>query len=141
MRRQRRLHFGLGTAAAIDKAVAEVEARKKDRKPLVPDAALAAAPAVAARDVEARELDFRYHDEVDAAFQGIATVNSLIKAGKVTGGTFFGAGDASTYCAMANAGYDFIWTEMQHNDRDWSQVSRCTAGWARIGAQCSADHS
>ena len=29
-----------------------------------------------------------------------------------------------TYCAMANAGYDFIWTEMQHNARDWEQVAR-----------------
>jgi 2-keto-3-deoxy-L-rhamnonate aldolase RhmA len=25
---------------------------------------------------------------------------------------------------MANAGYDFIWTEMQHNDRDWEAVAR-----------------
>jgi 2-keto-3-deoxy-L-rhamnonate aldolase RhmA len=25
---------------------------------------------------------------------------------------------------MANAGYDYIWTEMQHNDRDWSQAAR-----------------
>src|SRR5215208_3644750 len=25
---------------------------------------------------------------------------------------------------MANAGYDFIWTEMQHNDRDWNQAAR-----------------
>jgi 2-keto-3-deoxy-L-rhamnonate aldolase RhmA len=29
-----------------------------------------------------------------------------------------------TYCAMANAGYDYIWTEMQHNDRDWNQAAR-----------------
>src|SRR5258706_8708103 len=25
---------------------------------------------------------------------------------------------------MANVGYDFIWTEMQHNDRDWEAVAR-----------------
>jgi 2-keto-3-deoxy-L-rhamnonate aldolase RhmA len=42
----------------------------------------------------------------------------------VTGGTVFSATDPLTYCAMANAGYDFIWTEMQHNDRDWSQAAR-----------------
>ena len=41
------------------------------------------------------------------------------QGGKVTGGTVFSATDPATYCAMANAGYDFIWTEMQHNDRDW----------------------
>ena len=43
---------------------------------------------------------------------------------KVTGGTLFSATDPATYCAMANAGYDFIWTEMQHNDRDWGAVAR-----------------
>ncbi|HEV8393501.1 MAG TPA: hypothetical protein VGQ37_04470, partial [Vicinamibacterales bacterium] len=48
----------------------------------------------------------------------------MMQGGKVTGGTFFGAGDASTYCAMANAGYDFIWTEMQHDSRDWEEVAR-----------------
>ena len=48
----------------------------------------------------------------------------MMQGGKVTGGTFFGAGDASTYCAMANAGYDFIWTEMQHDQRDWQAVAR-----------------
>jgi 2-keto-3-deoxy-L-rhamnonate aldolase RhmA len=25
---------------------------------------------------------------------------------------------------MANAGYDFIWTEMQHDQKDWGQVAR-----------------
>jgi len=43
---------------------------------------------------------------------------------KVTGGTLFAATDPSTYCAMANAGYDFIWTEMQHDQRDWQAVAR-----------------
>ena len=43
---------------------------------------------------------------------------------KVTGGTLFSATDPATYCAMANAGYDCIWTEMQHNDRDWGAVAR-----------------
>jgi 2-keto-3-deoxy-L-rhamnonate aldolase RhmA len=48
----------------------------------------------------------------------------LQQGGKVTGGTVFSATDPLTYCAMANAGYDFIWTEMQHNDRDWNQAAR-----------------
>ena len=43
----------------------------------------------------------------------------MMQGGKVTGGTLFSATDPETYCAMANAGYDFIWTEMQHNARDW----------------------
>ena len=51
----------------------------------------------------------------------------LKQGGKVTGGTLFSATDPETYCAMANAGYDFIWTEMQHNTRDWNQVARMWA--------------
>ena len=47
--------------------------------------------------------------------------------GKVTGGTVFSATDPSTYCAMANAGYDFIWTEMQHDQKDWGTVARMWA--------------
>jgi 2-keto-3-deoxy-L-rhamnonate aldolase RhmA len=48
----------------------------------------------------------------------------MLQGGKVTGGTLFGATDPSTYCAMADAGYDFIWTEMQHNERDWQAAAR-----------------
>jgi 2-keto-3-deoxy-L-rhamnonate aldolase RhmA len=46
------------------------------------------------------------------------------QGGKVTGGTFFSSTDPATYCAFANAGYDFVWTEMQHDQRDWQAVSR-----------------
>ncbi len=46
------------------------------------------------------------------------------QGGKVTGATLFGATDPSVYCAMANAGYDFIWTEMQHDQKDWQAVAR-----------------
>ena len=48
----------------------------------------------------------------------------LMAGGKVTGGTVFSGTDPETYCAMANAGYDFIWTEMQHDARDWQAVAR-----------------
>jgi 2-keto-3-deoxy-L-rhamnonate aldolase RhmA len=47
-----------------------------------------------------------------------------MQGGKVTGGTVFSSTDPATYCAMANAGYDFIWTEMQHDARDWEAVAR-----------------
>ncbi|MCC6990294.1 MAG: hypothetical protein IT181_14910 [Acidobacteria bacterium] len=43
---------------------------------------------------------------------------------KVTGGTVFASTDPSTYCAMANAGYDYVWTEMQHDSRDWSVAAK-----------------
>jgi 2-keto-3-deoxy-L-rhamnonate aldolase RhmA len=58
----------------------------------------------------------------------------MMQGGKVTGGTLFSATDPETYCAMANAGYDFIWTEMQHNTRDWNQVARMWAACPRAKA-------
>lgn len=48
----------------------------------------------------------------------------MMKGEKVTGGTVFSSDSPETYCAMANAGYDFIWVEMQHSPRDWEQVAR-----------------
>jgi 2-keto-3-deoxy-L-rhamnonate aldolase RhmA len=47
----------------------------------------------------------------------------MMKGEKVTGGTVFSTDSPETYCAMANAGYDFIWTEMQHSPRDWDAVA------------------
>jgi 2-keto-3-deoxy-L-rhamnonate aldolase RhmA len=51
----------------------------------------------------------------------------MMKGGKVTGGTLFSATDPEVYCAMANAGYDFIWTEHQHDARDWKTTGRMWA--------------
>jgi len=66
----------------------------------------------------------------------------LIQGAKTTGGTLFGATDPSIYCAMANAGYDFIWTEMQHDQRDWNQAARmwrtCPHAKAVPGARVAA---
>ena len=46
----------------------------------------------------------------------------LLQGGKVVGGTVFSATDPKVYCERANAGYDFIWTEMQHDARSWQAV-------------------
>jgi 2-keto-3-deoxy-L-rhamnonate aldolase RhmA len=51
----------------------------------------------------------------------------MMKGEKVTGGTVFSSDSPETYCAMANAGYDFIWVEMQHDSRDWEAVARMYA--------------
>jgi 2-keto-3-deoxy-L-rhamnonate aldolase RhmA len=51
----------------------------------------------------------------------------MMRGEKITGGTVFASSDPSTYCAMANAGYDFIWTEMQHDSRDWENVQKMWA--------------
>ena len=58
----------------------------------------------------------------------------MMAGGMVTGGTIFAASDPSTYCAMANAGYDFVWTEMQHSQQDWDNVSRMWRTCAHAGA-------
>jgi 2-keto-3-deoxy-L-rhamnonate aldolase RhmA len=51
----------------------------------------------------------------------------MMKGEKVTGGTLFASTDPEVYCAMANAGYDFIWTEHQHDARDWKTTQRMWA--------------
>ena len=48
----------------------------------------------------------------------------MMRGEKVTGGTLFATTDPAIYCAMANSGYDFIWTEMQHDARDWEAAAR-----------------
>jgi 2-keto-3-deoxy-L-rhamnonate aldolase RhmA len=48
----------------------------------------------------------------------------MMQGGKTTGGTLFSSTDPATYCSFANAGYDFIWTEMQHDQHDWGAVAR-----------------
>ncbi len=54
--------------------------------------------------------------------------------GKVTGATAFSTTNTETYCAMANAGYDFIWTEMQHNSRSWAEATRMWAACPKARA-------
>src|SRR5437016_2042677 len=46
----------------------------------------------------------------------------LMQGGKLVGGTVSAVSDPSTYCAMANAGYDFIWTEIPHAGSTWDNV-------------------
>jgi len=47
----------------------------------------------------------------------------LLEGGPMIGGTVRST-DPRTYCAMAAAGYDFIWVEMQHEAISWEQVAR-----------------
>jgi 2-keto-3-deoxy-L-rhamnonate aldolase RhmA len=58
----------------------------------------------------------------------------LAQGGKVTGGTLFASTDPEIYCAMANGGYDFIWTEMQHSQRDWQSAARMWRACPHAGA-------
>ncbi|MDP2141708.1 MAG: aldolase/citrate lyase family protein [Gammaproteobacteria bacterium] len=46
----------------------------------------------------------------------------LANGQSVIGGTI-DAAEPATYCAMANAGFDFMWIEMQHSPLNYSQVA------------------
>ena len=55
------------------------------------------------------------------------TVKQKLLDGKqVFGGTIYSA-DPSIYCAMANAGWDFLWIEMQHSTLAYNEVARAIA--------------
>ncbi len=55
--------------------------------------------------------------------QQFNTVKAKLEAGgQVVGGTVTSA-DVNVYCAMANAGFDFLWIEMQHSALTYSEVA------------------
>src|SRR3954470_14745981 len=52
------------------------------------------------------------------------TVKQKLAAGRpVVGGTVL-IPDPDSYCAMANAGFDFLWIEMQHSPMTYQDVAR-----------------
>ena len=55
----------------------------------------------------------------------------LLDGKQVVGGTVFSP-DPAMYCAMANAGFDFLWIEMQHSPLTYSDVAKMI--WACRGA-------
>jgi 2-keto-3-deoxy-L-rhamnonate aldolase RhmA len=58
-----------------------------------------------------------------SAQQPFNTVMTKLAEGKqVVGGTVSSA-DVDIYCAMANAGFDFLWIEMQHSALTYAQVA------------------
>jgi 2-keto-3-deoxy-L-rhamnonate aldolase RhmA len=60
------------------------------------------------------------------------TAKQKLKEGKpLVGATVFSP-DPNMYCAMANAGYDFLWIEMQHSPLTFEDVARMI--WACRGA-------
>ena len=78
---------------------------------LVPAAAIALAAA----------LSIPAAAESDRMFN---TVKQKLAEGKqVVGGTVYSS-DPDIYCAMANAGFDFIWIEMQHSPLTYDQAAR-----------------
>ncbi|HLJ51400.1 MAG TPA: aldolase/citrate lyase family protein [Bryobacteraceae bacterium] len=69
---------------------------------------------------------------VSAQMKIYNTVKQKLAAGKpVVGATIFSP-DPNIYCAMANAGYDYLWIEMQHSPLTYGDVSKMI--WACRGA-------
>ena len=87
---------------------------------------LGAAAGQAEAQFRAEEFDygsrFKLPDGQEATIWNPAK-RKLLEGGPMIGGTVR-ATDPRTYCAMAAAGYDFIWVEMQHEAISWEQVAR-----------------
>src|SRR5215467_6561525 len=60
------------------------------------------------------------------------TAKQKLKEGKQIFGATVVSPDPNIYCAMANAGYDFLWIEMQHSPLTFEDVARMI--WACRGA-------
>ena len=91
--------------------------------------AINAAPPGAVNQGPLDPAHWKYGPNYDAPDAGIwnPVMIKMMKGEKVTGGTVFSTDTPATYCAMANAGYDFIWVEMQHDPRGWEDVARMFA--------------
>jgi 2-keto-3-deoxy-L-rhamnonate aldolase RhmA len=48
----------------------------------------------------------------------------MLRGEKITSTTVMGNADPDVYCAAANSGVDFIWTEMQHSGGTWDSVQK-----------------
>lgn len=90
-------------------------------------AALSAAGAASAQQAQPFKAEgWKYGTRNDPA--GPAAVwnpakRKLMDGGDLIGGTIRGT-DPRIYCAVAGAGYDFTWTEKQHEAIDWEQAAR-----------------
>jgi 2-keto-3-deoxy-L-rhamnonate aldolase RhmA len=60
------------------------------------------------------------------------TAKMKLMSGKQIVGSTVSSPDPKMYCAMANAGYDFTWIEMQHSPLTFQEVSRMI--WACRGS-------
>ena len=83
--------------------------------------------AQAGTDLDPGAWEYGSRFDIDGEVPIWNPVMQKIRAGEpVIGGTIR-ATDARTYCATANAGYDFTWIEMQHESISWEQVARMWA--------------
>src|SRR5205085_617174 len=60
------------------------------------------------------------------------TAKQKLREGKTLVGATVFSPDPNIYCAMANAGYDYLWIEMQHSPLTYEDVAKMI--WACRGA-------
>ena len=125
----------LGTVAAFSQATEDDVAAAQAKYPLAAKAgqdshAFDQAPAGAVNTGKFDDKSWKFGHAWDSP-PGAKIWNpvklKMMKGDKVTGGTLFASSDPAIYCAMANAGYDFIWTEHQHNGRSWNDTQKMWA--------------
>jgi len=125
----------MGTVAAFSQATEDDVAKAMKEYPLAAPAgkdsgAIDKAPAGAVNQGPFDMSKWKYGHAWDAP-NGAKIWNpvklKMMQGKTVTGGTLFAASSPEIYCAMANAGYDFIWVEHQHDARDWQDTQRMYA--------------
>jgi 2-keto-3-deoxy-L-rhamnonate aldolase RhmA len=84
--------------------------------------AVAVACSLVGSSTQAQETPVRIYNTVK---------QKLMEGESVVGGTV-SSPDPNIYCAMANAGFDFLWIEMQHSPLGYQDVARMI--WACRGA-------
>lgn len=72
-------------------------------------------------------------DQPAAATKIYNTAKQKLAAGKQIVGVTISSPDPNIYCALANAGYDYTWIEMQHSPLTYGDVAKMI--WACRGAQ------
>ena len=86
-----------------------------------------AALAQQAAPFKAADFEYGPRDVVEGKIQVWNPAKQKILDGADLVGGTIDATDPRTYCAMANAGYDFTWVEMQHQATSWESVARMYA--------------
>lgn len=81
-------------------------------------------PAIA-QDPDFKAADFKYGPsfDVEGEVEVWNTAKQKILAGEDLVGGTVRSDNPRIYCSMANAGYDFVWVEMQHDQTNWASLA------------------
>lgn len=86
-----------------------------------------AGSALAQEEFIASEWEYGPRDVIEGEVPIWNTAKQKIMNGEDLVGGTINEQDPQIYCAMANAGYDFTWVEMQHSQTSWESVANMYA--------------